>query len=144
MLHICVNELGHHCSGNGLAPVNCTLRNKLQWNSNHNRNISSTKMYLKMLSAKWWPLFTGRDELIDHTSLSFRFPRTYVGLSLLAMCWCGKCRSEHAKYRLFQRSTPGSSRAPKARTGLWSSLCDTMHPQRHVGPNGSTIHPSIT
>ena len=35
--------------------VNWTLRNKLHWNFNWNKNFSFTKMHLKVSSAKWRP-----------------------------------------------------------------------------------------
>ena len=65
--HICVVELGHHWFRQWLvacsAPshylnqcrniVNCTFRNKLQWNFNQNSNIFIKKLHLKTSSAKW-------------------------------------------------------------------------------------------
>ena len=79
MLHICVSEMGKHWFrwwfGAWSAPshylhrswliVNCTLRNKLEWNSIEILTFSFKKMCLKMSSAKWRPFCPGGDELND-------------------------------------------------------------------------------
>ena len=75
--HICVNESGQHWFRWWLvaysAPshylnqcldiVNCTFRNKIQWNFNRNIKFSFTKMHLKISSAIWWPFCPGGGDL---------------------------------------------------------------------------------
>ena len=70
---ICVSELGQywlrwwlvaysapsHYLNQCWLIVNCTLKNKLQWNLNQNTKLCFTKMHLKISSAKWWPFYPG-------------------------------------------------------------------------------------
>ena len=78
VLHICVSESGQHWFRLWLVAysaqshylnqcsliVSWTLRNKLQWNSDHNTKLFRfKKMQLKMSSAKRKPFCPGGDEL---------------------------------------------------------------------------------
>ena len=77
MPYSCVGELGQHGPDNGLSPIRrhviiCTNAGSLSigplgTNFNENlikiQNFSFRKMHMILLSAKWWPCFTGVDDL---------------------------------------------------------------------------------
>ena len=82
MTHICVGNLTTIGSDNGLsAPshylnqcwniVNCTPRNKLQWNVNW---ISYKKIHLKMSSGKWRPFCLGLNVLTKQLIIDIHAP----------------------------------------------------------------------
>ena len=83
--HLCVSELTHHGSGNGLSPAR---RQAIIWTNTDSLSIGplwtnfskiwieilkflSMKMHLKMSSAKWWPFCPGGDEWSSAQPCSF-------------------------------------------------------------------------